>query len=157
MRNIFKFIITKIKKCTKYHFHIICTRDEHNTSKDKCGPGSIIIFGVPVSIKYDKTDYKATLEVTRKTNKLSHRDHYIKYTYRSSHKEEKNETNCCPRYALWSRFKSQIFNIVCLHFTFILWNFCIVPMMNNISALHICAEIKEIKLCFTCWRLGILH
>lgn len=62
MRNIFKLMVTNIKNCTNYHFHIKCTRNEHYPSQNKCWPGSVIVFGVPVAIKDNKANDKATLE-----------------------------------------------------------------------------------------------
>lgn len=62
MRNIIKFMITNIKKCANYHFHVICARNKHYKSQNKCGPGSIVIFGVHISSEYHKANCKATLK-----------------------------------------------------------------------------------------------
>lgn len=62
MRNIIKFMITNIKKCANYDFHVKSSRNKHYKSQNKCGPGSIIIFGVHISNEYNKANCKATLK-----------------------------------------------------------------------------------------------
>lgn len=59
-------------------------------------------------------------------------------TYRSTHEKENDKAYRRPwDTVLWFRLKSQIFDVVRLHFAFILRYCGVVAMLYNISALHI--------------------